>query len=210
MSTLSRSELPLTERKRCAVIEAAVIEFQRDGFDGASMNRIAATAGVSKRTVYKHFASKEELFEAIIEILLERLDALDEVVYDSSVPLVEQLEKIGRGMARLMMSEDFIKLARVVASRFMHSPELAASAMGGGKRTKAILIGWIRAAKADARIVVGNPEIAARQFAGLIQEFAFWPQLIGSEPALSTRDLNRVARSAAQMFVAGYSAEESK
>ena len=41
----------LTERKREAIVQAAIAEFRVSGFDITSMDKIAATAGVSKRTV---------------------------------------------------------------------------------------------------------------------------------------------------------------
>ena len=56
----------LTDRKRDAIVQAAIGEFREHGFNGTSMDRVAAAADVSKRTVYNHFPSKEELFEAIL------------------------------------------------------------------------------------------------------------------------------------------------
>ncbi len=52
--------------KRRQVIDGARKVFLEDGFDGASMNDIARVAGVSKGTLYVYFASKEELFAALI------------------------------------------------------------------------------------------------------------------------------------------------
>lgn len=48
----------LTDRKREAIIQAAIAEFRANGFEITSMDKIAATAGVSKRTVYNHFLAK--------------------------------------------------------------------------------------------------------------------------------------------------------
>ena len=50
--------LKLTDRKRQAVVDAAIAEFRASGFEATSMDKIAATAGVSKRTVYNHFPVK--------------------------------------------------------------------------------------------------------------------------------------------------------
>ena len=47
-------------------MEAARTVFLRQGYDGASMDDVAALAAVSKQTVYKHFADKKTLFTAII------------------------------------------------------------------------------------------------------------------------------------------------
>jgi TetR/AcrR family transcriptional regulator of autoinduction and epiphytic fitness len=61
--------MALTDEKRAQIIDAAVAEFQELGFAGASMDRIAARAQVSKRTVYRHFDGKEALFRAILELM---------------------------------------------------------------------------------------------------------------------------------------------
>ena len=55
-----------TTQKRETIISAAIQIFIEEGFDNASMDRIAERANASKRTVYNHFPSKEELFHAAI------------------------------------------------------------------------------------------------------------------------------------------------
>ncbi len=50
-----------------SIIEAATAEFSEYGYADASMRRIAAAAGMSASGLYKHFASKEEMFSAIVE-----------------------------------------------------------------------------------------------------------------------------------------------
>lgn len=58
------------------IIEAAMAEFLEYGFNDASMRRIAAAAGMSVSGLYKHFASKEEMFSALAEPACEGLLAL--------------------------------------------------------------------------------------------------------------------------------------
>ena len=53
---------PKDPAKRKAILEAAETLFLRNGYDGSSMDAIAAEAGVSKLTVYSHFTDKETLF----------------------------------------------------------------------------------------------------------------------------------------------------
>ena len=197
----------LTDRKRQAVLEAAASEFHRDGFDGASMDRIAATAEVSKRTVYNHFPSKEDLFHAIVADLVERPTKLKSITYDSSRPLEEQLLDIGREFADMIMSEDFVTLARVVVSRFIQCPEVAGT-IAVGEKSKEALAKWIKVAKKDGRLTVGSPIQAAREFTGVIQEFALWPQVVGSKDSLTARERNRVVASATKMFLALYATPE--
>ena len=53
-------------RKRQAIMEAATALFLRDGYRNTSMDQVAADAAVSKQTVYKQFADKEQLFRDIV------------------------------------------------------------------------------------------------------------------------------------------------
>ena len=59
--------------KRAAILEAAKRLFSDQGFDGASMDQIAAEAGVSKLTVYSHFGDKEALFSAAVRAKCEEM-----------------------------------------------------------------------------------------------------------------------------------------
>lgn len=90
----------LTDRKREAIIQAAISEFRSHGFEITSMDKIAATAGVSKRTVYNHFPSKEELFAEILNQLWARIIAEPSVSYNREQPLREQLRQMLREKCR--------------------------------------------------------------------------------------------------------------
>jgi AcrR family transcriptional regulator len=61
------------EVRRRQVLDAAVAVFSEEGFHGASMDAVAARAGVSKPLVYAHGGSKEELFAACLRREAERL-----------------------------------------------------------------------------------------------------------------------------------------
>ena len=58
---------PVSLAKRRAMLDAAIREFQAHGYDGASMDAIAASSDVSKRTLYNHFPSKDALIAAYLE-----------------------------------------------------------------------------------------------------------------------------------------------
>jgi AcrR family transcriptional regulator len=62
------------------ILAAAMACFARDGFHGASMQKICAEAGMSAGTLYRHFPSKEAIIAAIVEDeRAERLKVFDEV-----------------------------------------------------------------------------------------------------------------------------------
>lgn len=192
----------LTDRKHEAILTAAVDEFQRNGFAGTSMDQVAATANVSKRTVYNHFASKDELFMAIVSELSQRC-GVNECPYSSTESLERQLLSIARGFIETVTNDDFIKLARVVISRLIQSPEFAESIRGKNDPFYA-LVDWIKAAKKDGRLSVTNPEHAAEQFTGLIKASAFWAQLINGAATPSKRELNQIIKSTVAIFLNFY------
>ena len=61
-------------RKRATILSAGRALFLSNGYQGTSVDQIAASAEVSKQTVYKHFGDKQELLLAIVN------DALDSTV----------------------------------------------------------------------------------------------------------------------------------
>jgi AcrR family transcriptional regulator len=70
VTRLSRPEQ--AERVRTELLEAARTEFLRAGYHGATLDQIAATAGYTKGVVYSRFASKADLFLALLEERIEQ------------------------------------------------------------------------------------------------------------------------------------------
>ncbi|MGB1238594.1 MAG: TetR/AcrR family transcriptional regulator, partial [Pseudomonadales bacterium] len=70
-------KITLSQRKRAAIVQAAIEAFQEKGAQCTSMDSIAERAQVSKRTVYNHFASKERLLEEVFELWLHQCFDLD-------------------------------------------------------------------------------------------------------------------------------------
>lgn len=194
----------LAERKRNAIVAAAVHEFETNGFGGTSMDRVAATAGVSKRTVYNHFPSKDELFAAIVTCLGQQMGSLASREYLPDVPLDKQLRAIANDMLEVMTGECFVKLARVVISRFVESPELAARTIAQQPDFAAVLSNWIRAARKDGSLSVTSVDAAVTQFKSLLMGEAFWPQLITGQPPLTKAQKARVVRTSVNMFLSYY------
>ncbi|ACD16293.1 TetR/AcrR family transcriptional regulator [Paraburkholderia phytofirmans] len=194
----------LTDRKRVAIVDAAIEEFLAAGYDATSMDRIAARANVSKRTVYNHFPSKEALFAAILHQLWDASQSSDAPAYSAEQPLRAQLlDLLGRKL-RLLNDESFLALARVAIAAGIHSAERARDMVARlGEREEDLTV-WIRAAAADGRLKTDDPLFAALQLQALVKAFAFWPQVTMGQAPLSEREQKQVAESAADMFLARY------
>ena len=194
----------LTDRKREAIIQAAIAEFRANGFDITSMDKIAATAGVSKRTVYNHFPSKEELFAEILNQLWARVTAEQETPYHPDLPLRDQMRRMLMAKLQMLGDDNFLDLARVAIAATIHSPERAQNMVARmGEREEGLTV-WIRAAQADGRLKPIAPEFAAQQIQGMLKSFAFWPQISMGLPGLSAEMQTTVVDSALDMFLACY------
>ena len=86
------------------IVEAACSHFSEHGLERASVEAIAAEAGVSKMTIYSHFPSKEALFEAAVR------ERTDRVV--RGVAGVDALDPEQPRKALLAIGEEFLTLAR--------------------------------------------------------------------------------------------------
>lgn len=203
---MPRREAPtrLSDRKRLAILDAAIAEFRADGYEATSMDRIAARAAVSKRTVYNHFASKDLLFTSMLLSLLEQGEGETPPTYRRDVPVRRQLTALVQGKLRLLHRADFIDLARVAITAGLHSPGLARLMVARLGEREAGLTSWIRAAAADGRLRIADPAFAAQQLESLVKGMAFWPQVALGQPPLSAARQKQVIRGVVDMFLAQY------
>ncbi len=195
--------LRLTDRKRLAILDAAVAAFRSQGFEATSMDKIAADAGVSKRTVYNHFPSKDELFAEILLQLWQSSAAQMEIAYRSDLPLRAQLLALMQQKMRMLCDPNFLDLARVAIAETIHSPERAQEMVARlGEREEGVTT-WVRAAQADGKLKACDPVFAAHLVQGQIKTFAFWPQVTMGQPALAPELQQPLLEAAVDMFL-GY------
>ena len=112
--------------KRQQIIEGARRVFIEMGFDAASMNDITREAGVSKGTIYVYFASKEELFEALIE---EERSAIFSDLYQAlerAGDVRDTLIRFGVALATKITSDKVTRAQRTVIGICERIPELGA------------------------------------------------------------------------------------
>ena len=191
--------------KRSQILDAAVSEFQERGFAGAGMDRIAARANVSKRTVYNHFDGKEALFKAILEVMAEQANAALEVAYDPARPIEPQLIDLGRAEGRLLTSAPFMRLARMALGETIRDPALAAE-MNARMEKISVFRDFITAARKAGALKTKDPERAAEQFIGLIKAQAFWPAVFSGQ-VVGEKEMEKIIRNSVAMFLRSYGSE---
>jgi TetR/AcrR family transcriptional regulator of autoinduction and epiphytic fitness len=197
-------DMTRSQRKRAAIVKAAIAEFRAGGFRDTSMDRIAERAEVSKRTVYNHFASKDELFEAITLEMMARVEAASRLEYDPERSLEDQLREIAQHEETLFASKDFMGVARVLMAEAFRSPDSVQKIFAKIKEGEGGLTSWVRAAHDDGRLRVDDPGFAAQQFTALLKGAMFWPQALGLAKALPKKQRQAVVESTLRMFLDHY------
>jgi AcrR family transcriptional regulator len=155
-----RPKVRSDEDQKTIIIHAALALFVNQGYAATTMNDIAAECRVSKRTLYRLFPSKTDLFAGMVDA--HRHMMLSFPPHDPGRPIWEQLEQvfmidIDPELEKQRLS--FIQLSMIEARQF---PELGAIVSShGAERTKSALTEWLAEADRLGMIRVADARAAA-------------------------------------------------
>src|SRR5579863_9948770 len=113
-----------SDRKRRLLMTAATAVFLEKGYDGTSMDDVAARALSSKPTVYKYFSDKEHLFAEIVSATTGQIDGLVRLVAETLTgegDVDKGLTVLARRFITALMQPQVLRLRRLVianADRF--------------------------------------------------------------------------------------------
>jgi AcrR family transcriptional regulator len=185
--------------KRKLIVEAALRSFLDEGYAESSVNRIAAEAGVSIKTLYRHFDSKDDLFSAVMEAACAD-GATGETPAWLDQPPPTGLALAGEDYLRHALSADQLALYRVVMQDAHRFPEL-------GRRYRDEIVG--RRAALFARYLdrwlpstgwkVADRQAAGAVFEGLLKAGLFDELLQGGPQPDEAEIVRRAGDAAARM-----------
>lgn len=164
-------------KKRAAILDGAVDVFISMGYELASMDKIAETAGVSKRTVYNHFGSKENLFQAIVNDFLTQRQNLKTIVYDPDKTLDEQLLAFANAEIFLIDSPRRLGLSKFLTAVFLNDTNYARETVSKYPPAYDMLLHWLMEAEKDSKIKADSLLMAARVFYALVEGAVTYPSL---------------------------------
>jgi len=182
-----RPPLLTTDMRRQRILDAAERVFTSVGYGAATIEEIARTAGMSKKTLYGLFADKRAIFTALTDVIdFYPTEALYTERTNSRAELRDRLLTL----AELALSKRQLEMTRLVISEARHCPELAEDF-----RAKAVSKGKAYLARALQSYLETNPRItipdvdkvAITLFSGIIGDLHF-RALLGETPA-SRRNL---------------------
>ncbi|MEI5909712.1 TetR/AcrR family transcriptional regulator [Bacillus spongiae] len=164
-------------KKREAIMDGAIKAFVIEGYEKASMDRIAQHAGVSKRTVYNHFSNKDDLFQAIFQRFLSEQELLKDIHYDPTKTLEEQLTLFADAELFLINDPSRLALSKVLTTVFLQDLELVTETKAKYGPPHANLVAWLKAADEDGRMEIPDANLAAQIYHAMIEGALTWPSL---------------------------------
>lgn len=187
------------------IMEAARSHFNAHGLERASVDAIAADAGVSKMTIYSHFASKEGLFEAVIR------DRADRVM--GGFPGIDALDPTQPQKALLAVGEQFLALARdegvlgqfrliYGAAAVQREACLAFYRQGPGRLIDALAV-YLRRAHVAGTLNIRHPRQAADLFLSMFVGDGHIRGLVMLDMP-DARENRALLREAVRVFMAAY------
>lgn len=131
------------ENKKTEIIESAITIFSSEGFDHPTMEYIANKASVSKRTLYKHFSSKNDLLQEIIPYLINKTnDSIATVQLKGKTPR-DQLVEIIRCKLETIFEPDNLKLARILIGEMLKEQNSISSTLDNVFKNESFIHDWI-------------------------------------------------------------------
>jgi TetR/AcrR family transcriptional regulator, mexJK operon transcriptional repressor len=194
----------LTAAKRAQILAGAATIFMREGFAATSMEQIAKEAGVSKGTLYNHFASKQALFSTIIE---SECAKIQEQVFDLTEMAGEPkavLMKVGISFLSSVLDPHAMSLYRNMIAESQRFPELGHLFMQSGPNAGSRTLGkYLRRMTNEGLLSIQDEVRAAHQFialcdAGMVNH----AHLLADKP--TTQYLRAHVASAVHVFLKAY------
>jgi AcrR family transcriptional regulator len=200
----------LMERKRAAIVAAARQAFLENGYAEASMDRIAESAAVSVKTIYRHFENKDELFSAVMQAACRANNSIPAERDDTASPALRfswfeeapkrGLAAAGRDYLRHLLSEEQLALYRVVTRDAHRFPELGRRYEKEVVATRNnIMAQYLTHWAPIENWRIRNPDRASGVFAALLREGLFEEVLHGLRTP-EEHKIEQQARFAAGLF----------
>jgi TetR/AcrR family transcriptional regulator of autoinduction and epiphytic fitness len=196
----------LDEERLTELLDVATEVFIAEGFSAASTNEIARRANSSKTTFYSRFPTKEQLFNAVIQRRMTGIFQAVAAALPENPPIEQTLHNFGSALIRLALSEDQIKLVRVVSMESAKFPELGKRFYKlGPKRGEEDLAEYFKRQIERGRLPKDDTRQMAQHVLSLITGGPVNWYVLGFEPSpLSKNSLRKHLNSAVRTFLKAY------
>ncbi len=194
-------------RKFDQVVDGAWKVFLTDGFEGASVDDIARTAGVSKATLYSYFPDKRLLFMEVAKVECRRQATIAFQDIDFDGPVRDALFLAATRMVGFLLSDFGQQMFRTCVSECARFPEVGREFFDSGPGlVQETLAGFMADATRRGALKVEDPRLAAAQFHELCKADLHTRIICGLQSEFSQDERSAIIEGAVDMFLARYGA----
>jgi AcrR family transcriptional regulator len=192
------------ERRLERVLEIARRRFLAEGYSETSLETIAREGGIAKKTLYRHFGSKEGLFAAILDSLRQAWVAeLSDMTLSPRAP-ERVLERVALHLLDVGTRPEMVALHRVLLAEAPRFPELVQRHYErNAPRGMEPLHDYLRASASAGRLSLDDVALAAEQFTHLVLGGVRTRLLLGVGRRPSRAERRLIARQAVGIFLRG-------
>lgn len=182
------------------LLASARAQFVERGFDAVSIDAIARTAGVSKETIYRHFADKEALFRAALDEQGAEFIARAAAIHESAASGGSELAGLARAILDSALDQGMFSALWVAAGVAHKMPDLASALQNGqGMRLEPVRVALEEYAR-EQGVDRAVPLELALDFGSLAVE---GPVVLMGFPAAPPEARDRIAHHVAALFAQG-------
>ena len=196
---------PKDMAKRDAMLDAAAFLFFRNGLEAVTMEAVAREAGVSKVTVYGHFATKETLFGSVIRRETATIRQGLAQLPDTHDAVRQSLIEVGIGMVRFLLEPHVLAVERVMSQQGEQHPKLLQAFFEAGPWA---ISQWLRekleGLASAGHLTLPAPALAADQLCSMWQGMLTKEVRMGVRPPPTDDELKRQITSAVDVFLMAY------
>lgn len=189
-------------KKRAAILRGAEDVFIAHGYEVASMDKVAEMAGVSKKTVYNHFGSKENLLIAIVDNQLSERVNLETISYDPKKSIEEQLRAFALSEIYLINSPRRLAISRFLTLTFLGDLKFQREIVAKYPPAYGMLVDWLQQAQNDGKLQSDNLIMSAIMFNSMVVGAITWPALFSDK--LDEKKIQPLLDEIIKMFMARY------
>ncbi len=200
-----RAGRPKDAAKGASILAAAQSLFHSQPYETVTMEAVATRAGVSKMTVYSHFADKETIFETVVRAMSDEMMSAVSGPGQAAAPLRERLNTVGIGFLRLILDPSVRMMGHTLSASLHKDQALARRFYDAGPgRTRAGLAAIIAAATARGELATDSPEWAADDLVSLWVGSLPDQLAFGVIEQTSADEIARRARRGTEVFLRAY------
>lgn len=187
------------------IVRAATTLFMKDGYELTSMEAVAKRAGVSKLTIYSHFANKDELFKEVIRQRCDKRAMPQCFMAKVDQPVEAALLEIANHFAPLVFSADSVRLHRIMQAEAARHPKVVQIFYDAGpNRVRAAFAELLQAWVKQKKLFIPDIAKATEQFFSLLKGELMMKHILLRTPHPSAAEMDKHVKATVAFFLAAY------